>query len=180
MNDVIDLGTYGLLIAPVQVNGNWYYFWDLSGDGTSANTGSLNGGVDYVNHYFLDGLFAYDINGVANTTVQNFDSNYGTTNDYRYATINGVNLALPTIGTGNASESGIYYLNDNQFYTDLAEIWDTYNSGYQTSGMPVGWKNEGCWSATPSTSGHAGLSVYSGKVGNTYNSSSSYVALQVR
>ena len=61
---VIDLGSYGKLIAPVQVDGGqWYYHWDRSGDGTSADTGSLNGGVDYTTHDVLDGIFTQDIGG---------------------------------------------------------------------------------------------------------------------
>jgi hypothetical protein len=182
---VIDLGAYGNLIAPVQVNGNWYYFWDLSGDGASTHwsttAGNLNGGNDYTTHDFLDGLFAYDINGVANTTVQNYDGNYGTTNDYRYGTINGVNLALPTSGTGLANETSWYYLNDNDgTYTDLAAIWDGHNTGYQTSGTPAGWQDGIYWSATPSTYGHAGVHSYGGYVSDFYDGDGVYVAVQVR
>ncbi|WP_303662764.1 hypothetical protein [Sulfuricurvum kujiense] len=177
----INLGAYGNLIAPVSVNGNWYYFWDLSGDGTSADAGALNGGVDYTTHNFLDGLFVYDINGVANTTVQNVDGNYGTTNDYRYATLNGVNLALLTSGTGLANETSSYYLNDNGTYTDLAAIWAAHNSGNQTSGTPVGWQDSIYWSATPSTNGHAGVLSYDGSVDGSFpDSDSEYVAVQVR
>jgi hypothetical protein len=178
----INLGAYGNLIAPVQVNGNWYYFWDLSGDGTSADTGALNGGVDYTTHDFLDGLFAYDINGVANTTVQNLDGNYGTTNIYRYGTINGVNLALPTSGTGNANETSSYSLNDNGAYTDFAAIWDTHNTGYQTSGTPTDWYDYFYWSATPGVYGHTDVSLYSGFTSSvfTYDNHNNRVAVQVR
>jgi hypothetical protein len=181
---VIDLGTYGKLINPVQVDGKWFYLWDRSGDGTSADTGSLNGGVDYATHDVLDTLFNHDVNGVTNTTVLNVDGNYGTTNDYRFATINGVNVALPTTGTGNANETGWYFLNDNQTYTDYAEIWDTLNTGYQTNGTPAGWQGGLYWSATPSTNGHAGVSISVGDV--NYNGGNGgvdyytvYVALQV-
>jgi hypothetical protein len=177
---VIDLGAYGNLIAPVQVNGNWYYFWDLSGDGTSANTGALNGGVDYTTHDVLDGLFNHDINGAVNTTVANYDGLFGTTNDYRYGTINGISLALPTSGTGLANETSWYYLNDNGTYTDLAAIWDAHNTGYQTSGTPAGWRASYYWSATPSTYGHAGVSTFNGHVNNYYDYSDKYVAVQVR
>ena len=89
---IIDLGTSGKLIAPVQVEGKWYYYWDRSGDGTSANTGSLNSGVDYVNHNVLDGIFTK--NSVGNLEVV---GGY-TSDDIRYGTINGVKLALPTLG----------------------------------------------------------------------------------
>lgn len=59
---VIDLGSYGKLIAPVQVEGNWYYYWDRSGNGTSTNSGSLNGGLDNTTHNVLDGIFNKDFN----------------------------------------------------------------------------------------------------------------------
>jgi hypothetical protein len=97
---VIDLGSYGKLIAPVQVDGGkWYYFWDLSGDGAAANTGSLNGGMDWTTHDVLDGIFNQDINGVV--------GGGGNTSDtYRYATINGVKLALPTAGGVTSSPYG--------------------------------------------------------------------------
>jgi hypothetical protein len=172
MNDVIDLGTYGLLIAPVQVDGKWFYFWDRSGDGTSAN-------IDFTTHDVLDGLFNHNSSGVMNTTVVNGDGLFGTTNDYRFATLNGVNVALPTTGTGNASETGVYYLNDNQTYTDLAEIWDSSNTGYQTSGTPAGWQDGGYWSATPSDYGHAYVNTYDGGVYSYNDYFEVYVALQV-
>jgi hypothetical protein len=182
MNDVIDLGaTNGFLIAPVHVNGNWYYYWDRSGDGTIADTGSLNSGADYVTHDVLDGIFNHDINGTVNTTVANVDGNYGTTNIYRYGTINGVNLALPTSGTGLANETSGYDLNDNGTYTDLAAVWDAHNTGYQTSGTPTGWPGSGYWSATPSTYGHAYVALYNGYVElDGHDGYTSYVAVQVR
>jgi hypothetical protein len=187
MNDVIDLGTtYGFLIAPVHVNGNWYYYWDRSGDGTSANTGSLNGGVDYTTHdVVLDGIFNHDINGTVNTTVANYNGVFGTTNDYRYGAINGVNLALPTSGTGLANETSWYDLNDNGTYTDLAAVWDAHNTGYQTSGTPTGWQDGFYWSATPSTFGHAIVDLTHGYVNDdyyvyAYSNYYVYVAVQVR
>jgi hypothetical protein len=90
---VIDLGSDGKLILGVQVEGKWYYHWDRSGNGTSANTGALNGSTDIVNHDVLDSIFQFDING-------NLNPNTGTdtTDTYRYATINGLRLALPTYG----------------------------------------------------------------------------------
>ena len=66
---VIDLGSYGKLIAPVQVEGAWYYYWDRSGNGTSADTGSLNGGLDYTTHDVLDGIFTSTLSEVNAGTV---------------------------------------------------------------------------------------------------------------
>ncbi|MEI6029310.1 MAG: Ig-like domain-containing protein, partial [Betaproteobacteria bacterium] len=137
---VIDLGSYGKLIAPVQVDGGkWYYFWDRSGDGTSANTGSLNGGSDYTTHDVLDGIFNQDINGVVG-------GGGDTTDTYRYATINGVHLALPTAGGVTSPPYGAAGINayqpgtavgsatasngsnaENATYNDLLAVWDAYN-----------------------------------------------------
>jgi len=170
---IIDLASYGKLIDPVLVDGKWFYFWDRSGDGTSANTGSLNDGLDYTIHDVLDGLFNHDINGVSNTSVQNVDGNYGTTNDYRFATLNGVSLALPTVGTGSSNVDSSYYLNQNMTYTDLAEISDTY------SGAPLGWQNGYYWSATPSTSGHTYVITTNDSVYIQNDTYTGYVTLQV-
>ncbi|MDD2829059.1 MAG: hypothetical protein PHW18_05740 [Sulfuricurvum sp.] len=182
MNDVIDLGaTYGFLIAPVHVGGKWFYYWDRSGDGTNANIGSLNGGLDITTHDILDGLFNHDINGTVNTTVANYDGAYGTTNDYRYATINGVSVVLLTTGTGLANEGAWYSLNDNlTSYTDLAAVWDAHNTGVGTSGTPAGWQDYAYWSATPSTNGHALMGLYYGYVDSDPDDTNYYVVLQVR
>lgn len=193
---VIDLGTYGKLIAPVQVDGKWFYVWDMNGDGThdlnqdASGQYSYDGSVanasgsgyqyDVATHNVFDPLFNHDSNGVTNTTVANIDGHFGTTNDYRFATLNGVNVALPTTGTGLANEgSAGYYLNDNQTYTDLAEIWDSSNTGYQTNGTPAGWRADYYWSATPSDNGHATVGTSIGYIFNDFDGSFTYVALQV-
>jgi len=181
---VIDLGSYGKLIAPVQVDGKWYYYWDRSGEGTSSYGGGLNGDYDTTTHSVLDGLFNHDINGVTNTTILNYDGNYGTTNTYRYGTINSIKLALPTLGTAPSPVSN--NISDNANYTDLAEIWDTNNSGYKTSGVPDGWDHDRFWSSTqiPSGSwgygGYAVFDLYDGNNGVYGNGSATgSVALQV-
>jgi hypothetical protein len=200
---VIDLGTYGKLIAPVQVDGgNWFYYWDRSGDGSNADTGSLNEGVDWTSHDVLDGIFNRDIAGVVNTTVRNWDGLYGSTDTYRYATINGVHLALPTIGGQSDWPYGRNGLNSyqratavgsspttsagsnavNSTYNDLLAVWDAYNgtgTGYAEDGAPPGWELANTyWSATPSASGYAYVHLGVGVVVDNYNPYS-YVALQV-
>ena len=182
---VIDLGSYGKLIAGVQVEGKWYYYWDRSGDGTNANTGSLNGGADRTTHDVLDGIFKYDING-------NLDTDSNTDNTYRYATLNGVKVALPTYGGANATatdtgfKAGTAVSNntttDNPTYNDLLAIWDSYNGATtetNIAGVPSGWIAHGYWSATTSTSGHAGVGLYGGYVYDYYDTIGNYVALQV-
>ena len=133
---VIDLGADGHLANPVQVGGNWYYFW--------THTGGI-----MTTHNVLDGLFNHDINGVTNTTEANADGQYGTTDTYRYATINGVRLALPT--SSNLVSIGV---------------------------MPAHWWSYS-WSATPSASGHAYVFLANGHVYNSADTHNDGVAVQV-
>ena len=186
---VIDLGAgYGKLIAPVQVDGNWYYYWDRSGNGS-------NTGRDATTHDVLDAIFNKDSNGVINSTVRNIDNAYGTTDTYRYGTINGVNLALPTVGGQSSPPYGSDGIGNNQFgtavsngatpngtYNDLLAIWDANNGATiakTESGVPSGWLSSAYWSATPSANGHATVNS-SGKVSDSTNDKSTgYVALQL-
>ena len=195
---VIDLGSYGQLIAPVQVQGKWYYFWDRSGDGTASE-------ADWTSHDVLDSLFNRDNAGMINTTDANADSEFGTTDTYRYATLNGVHLALPTLnGEGGVSAetaastgytlpwSGTEYTDAGSAtngttgpYADFTAIWDAYNgtsteSG--TSGVPPAWPTSGGpLTATPGGNGHLVGALHSGGVwgGADDSFSSYYVALQV-
>jgi hypothetical protein len=179
---VIDLGGSGKLIAPIQVEGKWYYFWDRNGDSTSN-------GSDITTHDVLDAIFNNDINGVTNTTVPNADGLFGTTDTYRYATINGVQVALPTLGTtstsglkAGSSASGTGTA-DNPTYNDMLVIWDALNgtgTGTNVSGLPPGWINSNYHSATTTATGHAYFAFSNGGVTTTAdNTSNSYVALQV-
>ena len=196
---VIDLGSYGKLITPVQVEGNWYYHWDRSGDGTSADTGSLNGGVDYTTHNVLDGIFTSTLAEINAGTV---GSATDTTDLIRYATLNGVKLALPKVGGVTSSPYGSGGINnsqpgttvgsgsvENSTYDDLLAIWDAYNgtgTGTGTDGTPSGWQSDdGFWSATPSvsgvplSSGHAVVDLDEGDVDHIHDNYVTYVALQV-
>ncbi|OHC66263.1 MAG: hypothetical protein A2040_09215 [Rhodocyclales bacterium GWA2_65_19] len=156
VDPVIDLGAYGMLIAPVHVDGKFYYYWDRSGDGTNANTGSLNGGVDYMTHDALDTIF---------------NSGSDTTNSARSAVLDGLSVMLPTHGeasvvTGYRPGTAIDNIplgETNPTYDDLLAIWDAHN-GTGTTGLPSGWQHEYYWSATPSASGHASVHLYLGYV----------------
>ena len=158
---VINLGSgNGQLIAPVQVDGGkWYYYWDRDGSG-SAND------ADYFassGNYTRDQLFATfkeDVNGVVGAS---------TNNTYRYATLNGMRLALPTIGgsdslpygpngIGSLQPNTSVVLNEvNNAYDDLLAIWDAYaawNNSYYSgyygwNGAPPGWSGDSYISATP-------------------------------
>ena len=172
----------------MQVDGNWYYFWDRSNNGR-------NTGRDATTHDVLDAIFNQDSNGVINSTVRNIDNAYGTTDTYRYGTINGVNLALPTVGGQSSPPYGSDGIGNNQFgtavsngatpngtYNDLLAIWDANNGATiakTESGVPSGWLSSAYWSATPSANGHATVSS-NGNVGDSTNDmSTGYVALQL-
>ncbi len=173
----IDLGAYGTLIQPYQYDSDGdgvvdkiLYHWDRSGDGTSANTGSLNGGLDTVTYETLATLFLQDSNGNLNSGTQINDT-------YRYATLNGVQVALPVAGRPVDQT-----LLDNQAYTGLAEFWDTYNSGYMTSGQPAGWATSYYWTSTPSgNTKHGSLFLANGQLLFQWDSSQTgyMVALEV-
>ncbi|MDP3252686.1 MAG: hypothetical protein Q8M77_12350 [Hydrogenophaga sp.] len=186
----LNLGTWGKLIAPVQVDGGQlYYFWDRSGDGTSA-------GVDYATHNFLDAIFQYDINGVLETAGNAVGAVGETDNTYRYANLNGVQVALPTYGStlSGINADNLGYLNGtaidnspvgevNPTYDDLLAIWDAHNgagTGTGSSGIPAGWADYYYLSATPTAGGHAGL--YPGNNSYVFDADenfNSYMALQV-
>lgn len=169
LTDASVIGDEGNLIAPVYVDGNWYFHWDRSGDGTSTDTGSLNGGRDYINQIVLDGIF-----GSSAALPPN-----------RYATFNGVQLALPTHGdvtltTGFRPGTAIDNSPNgeaNPTYDDLLAIWDGYNgtgTGTNINGTPPGWQTYDYWSADRRNVVLALGYVYV-SVDTPYN----YVALQV-
>jgi hypothetical protein len=187
-------GSYGSLIKGVQVEGKWYYHWDRSGDGTSANSTAagqtqINGGTDNTDHNTLDGIFKYDINGTLNP-----NAGTDTTETFRYATLNGVQVALPTYGagvdgSGKATSTGDKAgtavsdtTTDNPTYNDLLAIWDAHNGASTStgdSGVPAGWPAGGYWSATPSASGHAAVNLYLASVYDVTDDRNLHVALQV-
>lgn len=154
IQSVIDLGAYGKLIQPYQVDQNGdgvkdtiYYYWDRSGDGTSASNTSdpYNGGQDAVSYSEISSLFHFDVNG-------NTDNDSRLDETYRYATLNGVKVAIPVAGSAIAQ-----MLQDNQSYTGLAEFWDTYNTYFPTGGQPPLWSPAGYLTATPSGSSSTGM-----------------------
>lgn len=190
---MIDLGSYGKLIAPVQVEGAWYYHWDLSGDGTNIDAGSLNGGVDYATHDVLDGIFTSTLPEVMNGTT---GTGTDTTDDIRYANLNGVWVALPTANGGVAYPQGINDWQNGTIYEDasvstngtfsdfneLLAIWDAYNGTdtvIEASGTPTGWTFGTYWSATPSNAGHVHLEFNNGFPFDNNDYQTGYVALQV-
>jgi hypothetical protein len=159
---VIDLGEgNGQLIAPVQVDGGkWFYHWDVSGDGTATDQDDTGQPKDQVAGWRLHDIFRNDVNGYVGP---------GTSETYRYATLNGVPLALPTMGLLGKDLSDPTALTDakdwmyivqastaigsvegegdntiNPLYDDLLAIWDAHN-GTAISAVQIGepWANEG-------------------------------------
>ena len=197
LQDWIDLGTFGKLINPVTVDGgSKYYHWDTNGDGI-ANA------ADLVTHDYLDGIFTQDINGVTGAGF------WGTNDTYRYTTMYGAHLALPTVngpgatylpyleplfnygyapGTAVGSATASNGSNAaNAPYSDLLAVWDAYNgtgpyaSNWLTKvpGTPPGWMGDNYWSATATLLGHADVRPASGKAEVFLDSWRDYVALQV-
>ncbi|TAN48319.1 MAG: hypothetical protein EPN21_15225 [Methylococcaceae bacterium] len=189
---MIDLGAeYGKLIKPVYVDGHWYYYWDRNGNGVSGYDDTPGAGysnsTDTTTHDVLDDLFIQDVNGATGGSGN-------TDNTYRYATLNGVKVALPTQGDGKTGISSYYYApgtaidnnpagETNAAYNDLLAIWDAYNgtgTGTDTNGTPSGWFDpDFYWSATPSASGHAFVTLDSGFVYDYYDYYDTFVALEV-
>jgi hypothetical protein len=186
---VIDLGANGKLIAPVQVDGNnWYYYWDRNGNGT--NTG------DDVSHDAIDLIFNQDINGLVG-------GNGDTTDTYRYAMLNELKVALPTHGgtlsgdgtavsgwkngtsVGNSATPSSGSADVNATYNDWLAIWDAYNgttTGSSIYAAPPDWYQTGYYlTSTPSpTPGYHALVSANGYVDIGYSDLNSYsVALQV-
>jgi hypothetical protein len=187
----IDLGALGQLIAPVQVEGKWYYHLDRNEDGTIAGDAyTLSDANTYPLSEIYD-LFKQDVNGGAGSA---------TDETYRYAVINGVKLALPELGAVISNNLDGTSANNpqatNSAYDGLAAIWDAHNGSQQgsylgqglngsttssngyDSGVPPGWLNDTYVSATPQDGEYAFLRIYDGLVGPHANWGMN-VALQV-
>jgi hypothetical protein len=177
---VIDLGSYGKLIAPVQVEEEWYYYWDRSGNGTSDNT-------DRATHDQLDLLFTTDNSGATGGAGN-------TTDTFRFGSLNGVAVALPTANRGGNpqqlsgtvySDAGATTNGTTSTYDGLLAVWDAFN-GTSTStlgnGTPPGWIGGQYWSATPDTSANTHIIFQPSNgtvITGSSDTSSAYVALVV-
>jgi len=156
---IIDLGSYGKLIFPVKVDGGkWFYIWDRTGDGT-VGTSSPN--FDAVSHDILDSIFTQNSSGQERVTSGNTDDTF------RFATLNNVRVALPTLGSsidaatphsvlfgGNFDPGAARYFQStvvgsadktsgsdqtNGTYDDLLAIWDAFNGIGITIGQTAGF-----------------------------------------
>ena len=170
----IDLGAYGKLINPVQVDGGKiFYYWDINGDGR-VNANEVEGIVtnnrsgDTKSHNWLDDLFKLDINSSPNTGTDSTDA-------YRFASVNGYRFALPTAGavisyvtppTGpidpvrkpgtsvGSTPPSVGSNVNNSTYDDMLAIWDAYNGkrvgDFSPSGSPENWSEQGIYLWTAS------------------------------
>jgi hypothetical protein len=197
----IALGNLGNLIAPVEVNNQWYYHWDLNGDGVAggATAGSVNGTqatstIDTPTMTYLSTLFNHSITDAAGASGYVVNGNGTIDATHHYAWINGVHLSLSTANGVDTTPSSNTYLpgtavsnnttTANPTYDGLLGIWDSSNgtsTATSLGGAPSGWRNGGYWSATSPISGqHLIVYLDTGFVythGDT--DSGYYVALQV-
>ncbi|MFN5941510.1 MAG: hypothetical protein ACK44C_14310, partial [Polaromonas sp.] len=166
-------------------------YWDLSGNGTSANT-NANGSAytaDTMTHDFLDGLFYRNSNFTGGTAGADTTSGGFNTTDFRYGdltTFNNMRLALATgaVTGDNVSVNCTANFEGNQ-RSDLTAIWDQFNTALATgatsgSGTPTGWAHSYYWSATSTGAGtHVYVVTSNGYVGNYVDTNNNYAALQV-
>ena len=141
---------------------------------------------DRFTHDELDAIFVYDANGNLRPSTL-----HDTNDTYRYDTINGYHLALPTDGkptdhigmnNGTAIDNNPAGEN-NPTYNDLLAIWDAYNgsgTGQNTSGLPAGWADGIYASATPNgTTHHTWVDMLRGETNTNWESDHYWAAVQV-
>ncbi|MBU1237299.1 MAG: hypothetical protein KJ634_01340 [Gammaproteobacteria bacterium] len=144
--ETVDLGAAGQLINPFDVGGHTYYFWDITADG-DIRGGMPSGSGDSPTHTYLDGIFLYDAGGGLNADAVN-----GTTDTYRYATLNSNEVALPT-------------------YQELQDIWTALGSD-----MP-GYASYEYWSATRAPEGEYFGNFGAVNLGDTAGTGDPYYAV---
>lgn len=135
-NAVIDLGSVGQLIAPIQVEGKWYYLLDAD------KSGGITVPADRVT---LDSLEAYSISGAGTDIAV----------DKNVLSINGVTVVMPHINAVNSgyNSTGITYpgtsangMENTSAFDGLVAIWDLNNGTGTTTnvwGLPTEWVNVG-------------------------------------
>ncbi|MDY0195890.1 MAG: Ig-like domain-containing protein [Sulfurovaceae bacterium] len=182
---IIDLGPDGKLINPVFVDGNYYYYWDRDGDGEGIVNGNPDAD-DWFDHDELDAIFMYDVNGELRP------SNLGDTTDtYRYAELEGYQVALPTYGGDKTNDhpqvataiDNVPPGEINPTYDDLVAIWDAFEGTNQynaADGTPPEWANGIYWSATQyDNTKHYSVDMTNGLGATNAETNQSWVAVQV-
>jgi len=179
---IIDLGDNGQLINPVFVDGNYYYYWDKDKDGEGIAVGNPDSD-DWFTHDELDAIFMYDVNGELRPSNLS-----DTTDTYRYAELEGYQVALPTFG-GDKSNDGTQVATDidnvppgeiNPTYDDLVAIWDAFEGNPTENGTPPEWANGIYWSATQyDATKHYSMDLTNGLGATNAETNQSWVAVQV-
>ncbi len=134
--DTIQMGTQKL-IRGYQNAGQWYYYYDMNGDGLTNDTPW---------HTDLNGIFKYD------ATLLSTDQNGKTTSEYHYGTKESVAMSLPTLGVPFPFHSlpagqTITGTSANTFYSDAAGLWDLFAAQGAAYGLPTGWNSASYWLA---------------------------------
>jgi hypothetical protein len=187
--DVISLGNLGYLIAPVQVEGNWYYVW----------SGAFNGTADLLHGTAGDG---FDMTYIETT----FFGGTQVSETNRDFSLNGVDVRIPTLGgplhggglifsstaspgtsydanKPGATQVNVSTPNDNSTYNDFYAIWDGINGSgaANNTALPSGWAAEYYWTATPHHTGSDNfhLFLFNGSTAAVDQNQSRYLALQV-
>jgi hypothetical protein len=187
--DVISLGNLGYLIAPVQVEGNWYYVWS----GAFNSTADLLHGTagDLFNMTYIETTF------FGGTQVSESNRDFS---------LNGVDVRIPTLGgplhggglifsstaspgtsydanKPGATQVNVSTPNDNSTYNDFYAIWDGINGSgaANNTALPSGWAADYYWTATPHHTGSDNfhLFLFNGSTAAVDQNQSRYLALQV-
>jgi hypothetical protein len=183
------LGNLGYLIAPVQVEGNWYYVWS----GAFNSTADLLHGTagDLFNMTYIETTF------FGGTQVSESNRDFS---------LNGVDVRIPTLGgplhggglifsstaspgtsydanKPGATQVNVSTPNDNSTYNDFYAIWDGINGSgaANNTALPSGWAADYYWTATPHHTGSDNfhLFLFNGSTAAVDQNQSRYLALQV-
>ena len=154
------------LIAPWEVDGKWYAFWDLNNSGTATaadKTADHNADLDNVFKFASDFTTIKPgwITGVAAAD---------TTDTYRFATLNGMKLALPTSLEMSAIKTSAVGVPAG--WMDDSGIWPFISpADYNTSTQRVPGTNDNY---------HMDVRLSTGDATTAYvDSTNAYVALQI-
>jgi hypothetical protein len=147
----------GKLIAAKAVEGKLYYFWDKNGNGVA----DIDDATTMDN---LATIFKYNSDGVLNKNNGGY-----ITEEFRFATLSGYKVALPTTGRpsdwdfnlnkGIGTDFDLLGANSpnkvaSSKYNDLMAIWDAYNGSSTGTGLksnPPGWMSGLYWNAEAKT-----------------------------
>jgi len=181
---VIGLGAgKGQLINGVQVEGKWFYTWDKNADGNLSSTSDLVSLDDLATTFLGVGKSGSDF------TVAEIDRTF---------VINGVNLALPTLGVNSAPApstqmNGTVWSSSsfrssstpgsNPTYDDLLAVWDAFNgkgTGQNDPGVPRGWDaNLAYWTANAASGQNHYVANMNGVIDVNTHATQNFVVFQV-